>query len=508
MNCPSYLQPTESINIFNKSIGTAVCARFGRPMARITSSDKEKETLAREFASKCGSYGEPRPATANWSEAKFQVMLPDPQVLGVPQENPELVTSCQSCKWFVRDNAVISEVGWSAGLCSQKGKLLLSNRYTLEARNCDVRSFGTPRSTSTGMMFLPEYDDAFVGALDPARLYMKAKASRVEPNMYETDKDVSQTESDRGIRAWRAIVDPETENTVYLPIYKMEYFSLEEQKKVPMAGDDEHPEDYVDHGGYVYKVAVLWTELDETPAFNGRAGTGKTEFFRHMAYLMCLPFYRFSITGSTELDDLAGKWVFHDQKTHFQKGRLVQAWESPCVIVVDEPNAGQPDVWQFLRPMTDNSKQLVLDQSGGESSDRNVDCYMGMAMNPPWDALNTGIVQMADADSNRLMHLFIELPPEALEREIIEVRCQHDGFSITTEQLDFVMGVAKDIREMTTFENQTLQITWGIRPQLKAARSLRWFDAITAYRMAIADFLEPQQQELLLDVVKTHMEQG
>jgi hypothetical protein len=508
MTCPSYLQPTESVQFFNRSIGTAVCARFGKPMARITSSEKEKETLAREFASKCSEYGKPKPATPDWRQAKFQVMLPDPQVIGVPPEQQELVTTCQSCKWFVRDSAVVAEVGWSAALCSQKGKLLLANRYTFEARDCNERSFGTPRNSSTGMTFLPEYDDAFVGSTDPTRLYMKAKANRVEPHLYETDKDVSQADSERGIRAWRAIVDPETENTVYLPIYRLDFFDEAQRKKIPMAGDDEHPEDYVDHGGYVYKVAVLWTELDETPAFNGRAGTGKTEFFRHMAYLMCLPFYRFSITASTELDDLAGKWTFENGETKFQKGRLVQAWESPCVIDIDEPNAGQPDVWQFLRPMTDNSKQLVLDQAKGEDSTRNDDCYMGMAMNPPWDALNTGIIQMADADSNRLMHLFIDLPPEPLEREIIQVRCAHDGFGITNEQLDFVMAIAKDIRGMTTFENQTLQITWGIRPQLKAARALRWFDPLTAYRMAIADFLEPEQQQLLLDVVKTHMDQG
>jgi len=191
--------------------------------------------------------------------------------------------------------------------------------------------------------------------------------------------------------------------------------------------------------------------------------------------------------------------------TWYRKGRLVRAWESPCVIDVDEPNAGQPDVWQFLRPMTDNSKQLVLDQSDGETSNRNLDCYLGLAMNPTWDPLNTGITEMSDPDSNRLMHFWMDIPPEALEREIIEVRCLHDNFKISPQQLDFVMAVAKDIRAMTTMENQTLPITWGIRPQLKVSRALRWFDPVTAYRMAIADFLEPVDQALLLDAVKTHM---
>jgi MoxR-like ATPase len=506
LTCPSYLQPAESVSIFNRSIGTPVCARFGKPMGRISSTDKERETLAREFAKDCHFYMEPRPAVADWDKAKFQVMLPDPKVLGETPNQPEMVTSCQMCKHFVRDSAVLAEVGWSTALCSMKGKLLLANRYTFEARNCEERSFGTPRNDSTGMMFLPEYDEAFVGSADPVRLYMKAKANRIEPEDYPTDREVSVADDARGIRAWRKIVDPETENEVYLPIYRIDWFKPEEQKLIPRAGDDEHPEDYVDHGGYVYKVAVLWTELDETPAFHGRAGTGKTEFYRHMAYLMCLPFHRFSITASTELDDMAGKMEFDPQQgTHFSKGRMVKAWESPCVMVVDEPNAGQPDVWQFLRPMTDNSKQLVLDQSRGEVSDRHVDCYLGMAMNPAWDPLNTGIQEMADADSNRLMHLAIDLPPEALEIEIIKTRCLHDRFNISEEQVKFIMDVAKDIRAMTTHQNQTLPITWGIRPQLKVARALRWFDAKTCYRMAIADFLEPENQALIMDVVKTHL---
>jgi MoxR-like ATPase len=507
LNCPSYLTPAESVNFFNRSIGTAVCARYGKPMARMSSSDKEKETLAKEFATKCVSYGVPRPAVANWNEAKFQVMLPDPTVLGRPPHDQDLVNTCQTCENFVRDSAVVSEVGWSSALCAAKGKLLLANRYTFEARNCEDRSLGTPRNTTTGMTFIPEYDDAFMGASDPTRLYMKQKATRIEPELYPTDKPVSPADEKRGIRAWRAITDPETDNTVYLPIYRIDFFDEETQKLIPRSGDDEHPEDYVDHGGYTYKVAVLWTELDETPAFNGRAGTGKTEFFRHMAYLMCLPFRRISITASTELDDIAGKMLFDPTKgTYFHKGRLVDAWSSPGVCVVDEPNAGQPDVWQFIRPMTDNSKQLVVDAGTDKMPiDRDLDCYVGMAMNPAWDPLNTGLQEMGDADSNRLMHFSIELPPPALEREIIEVRCRHDDFFISKEQLDFIMAVAEDIRAMTSLTNQTLPITWGVRPQLKVARALRWFDAKTAYRMAIADFLEPVKQELMMDVVRTHL---
>jgi MoxR-like ATPase len=503
LNCPSLL-PANNSEFFKKSVGTPICAKFGKPIGRITSSKREVEQLAKHFASKCSEYGQPRPAVPIWETAKFQVMLPDPQVLGVTPENPDLVNSCAMCKHFVKENAVATELGWTTALCAAKGKILLANRYTLEARNCDVKDYGPPRSETTGLMFLPEYEDNFIGSADPVRAYVKAQENFIDPVDYPTDRPVEEADANK-IRAWREIIDPETGNSIWLPIYRRDFFSDEIAAKIPATGDDEHPEDYVDHGQLVYKVGVLWTELDETPAFWGRAGGGKTEFFRHMAWLMQVPFERFSITGSTELDDLFGKMHYTEGVgTHFEKGRLVQAWEAACVMVVDEPNAGQPDVWQALRPMTDNSKQLVLDTSNGQTSDRNIDCFLGMAMNPNWDALNVGTQPIGDADANRLMHFYLDLPPATLEKEIIKKRCAHDGWEIPESTLDMVMRIATDIRALS--DESTLPISWMIRPQLKVARALRWFDPMTAYRMASGDYLEPAQQEILLNVVRTCME--
>lgn len=505
LNCPSLLEPTD--RFFNKGVGTKMCARFGKPIGRITSSDKEVSDVARHFASNCDQYGKPKPATPDWDRASFQVMLPDPKVIGAFQEQPNLVNSCAGCKYFIREDVVAKDLGWTAPLCAQKGKLLLANRHTLEARHCEVKDFGSVRLDTEGMTFLPEYEEGFAGAADPIKAHKKAMENFVDPSEYETDKPVSSEEEAGGIRAWRAITDPATENTVYLPVYRSDYFTDEELKKVPSTGDDEHPEDYVDHGFYVYKTAVLWTELDETPALWGVSGTGKTEFFRHMAWLMQIPFERISITGSSELDELFGTTHYTEGVgTHFEDGRLVKAWSKACVLVIDEPNAGPPDVWQAIRPMTDNSKQLVVDADDGRTRDRHQDCYLGMAMNPAWDIMNVGTHMIGDADVNRLMHMFIELPPAELEKEIIKKRCEHDGWAIPAEMLETVMLIAADIRALTTHENQTLALSWAIRPQLKVARALRWFDFLTAYKMAAADYLEPQAQETLLNVVRSHVE--
>lgn len=508
LNCPSYLGTNEAIGFFQKSTGAPMCARFGKPIGSAKTKEHKRSDVGKAIAKTCSHYGEERPNQVDWSQATLMVALPDPEVIKFNRRAQQaVVRSCNTCEHFVREDVVAREMGFTTGLCSAKGKLLLNNRYTYEARNCPDRSIAMSgvRSDVNRIMMLPEYSADFALSTDPVRYHEQMKQHFIDPIEYPTDKPVTAAEEAGGIRAWRRIVDPATENEVFLPIYRVDFFSDEEQEKIPRTGDDEHPEDYIDHGFYIYKVAVLWTELDETPGVWGQAGTGKTELFRHLAWLMCLPFERVSITGSTELDDLAGKMHYSpDKGTYWQDGRLVTAWSKPCVLCVDEPNTGPADVWQFLRPMTDNSKQLVIDQNEGERRSRHDDCYLGLCMNPAWDPKNVGTHVVGDADVNRLMHISIPMPPPELEREIITKRCTHDGYDIKPETLTTIMSIAEDIRALC--DDDTLSITWAVRPQLKVARASRWFDLKTCYRMAVADFLEPEAQEQVLDVVNSHVE--
>lgn len=508
--CPSYLSSSDAANFFSKSTGVPMCARYGKPIARLDEDPQLRDVRAKHFARSCPSFGEPKPLQPDWAKAKLVVTLPDPSI-GPPQ-NQDMVKTCGMCQNFTREDVVRNELGFAAGHCAAKGKLILANRQTFEARDCEFRSFGSLRNSTTGLYVLPEYEPTFQGVNNVVENFRRSQANFIDPVDYPTDKPLSlgdpakgiPSDHDAGIRAWRKITDPETNNSVWLPIYRRDFFDAETQKLIPTTGDDEHPEDYADHSNFLYKVAMLWTELDETPAFWGQSGTGKTEFFRHMAWLMQLPFHRFSITASTELDAIAGSMRFSKEKgTYWHKSRLVKAWESPCVAVIDEPNAGQDEVWHFFRPLFDNSKQLVIDEDEGIPAKRHDDCYIGLAMNPAHDSRNSGVRPIADADARRLMHISVPMPEPEIEKAIIKKRCGHDGYAISDEYIEKVMKISDDIRELV--HNDTLPITWGIAPNLKVARLLKWVDFITAYRMATGDFLEEQAQELLLNVVRTHI---
>lgn len=504
-DCPSFLPPEQTPSKFKKSIGAPMCGRYGHVLGKPGLREEQAKKLQTHFASKCDAFGEPMPPVP--VSKSFTVALPDLNArVETTSTQQGFCKSCAQCAKFIPERVVMRDFGWLAGMCSAKGKLILANQQVYEARDCEYRIYGAVRETTTDINLLPEYDDAFQLSVDPVKSYFKNKGKIIEPHEYESDKEVSDDEKASGIRAWRKVADPNgSGNEVFLPVYDPDFFSDEERAKIPRSGDDEHPELYVDHFGGVYLAAVAWTELDETPAAWGEAGVGKTELARHLAWLMCIPFERISITAQTELDDLAGKMMFTQERgTYFNYGRLPRAWSKPCVLVIDEPNVGPPDVWQFLRPLTDNSKQMVLDMAEGERIKRHDDCYLMLAMNPAWDPKNVGAMPIGDADANRLFHLYIELPPESLEREIIANRVHLDGWEIDTDRLNMLMSIAKDLRGLA--DDDSLPITWGIRPQIKVARALRWFDPITAYRRAVGDYLEPEAQQVLLDAVRAHID--
>jgi MoxR-like ATPase len=502
--CPSYLTPEKGATKFGKNTGSPMCGRFGTILGKPGLGEKQEEKLQRHVASKCSSFGQPMPPEP--VARQHLVALPDPD-MRVRAEDPNqaaAVRTCLSCKKFIPAPYVKDAFGWTEGLCSARGTLLLGNRLTYEARDCEYKQLGQYQQSADKIQLLPEYSDAFGLNDDPIRSHFRNKGNIVEPHEYPTDKAVSSDEEAAGIRAWREIRDPEgTGNSVHLPIYSIDFFSAEEQAKIPRTGQDEHPELYIDHFGGVYLAAVAWTQLDETPAVWGQAGVGKTELFRHLAWLMCLPFERISITAETEVDELIGKMLYEPTRgTYFHHGRLPRAWSKPCVLVIDEPNVGPPEVWQCLRPLTDNSKQLVIDQNESERIPRHDDCYLGMAMNPAWDVKNVGALEISDADANRLFHVYVEPPPEILEREIISARVALDGWTIDEPRMDMLMAIAKDLRAL--IDEGTLPITWGVRPQIKVARAMRWFDIRTSYKRAIGDFLEPDVHEKLMDTVRSH----
>lgn len=513
-SCPSRLAPDEVRAFYGKDFGPGVdaCATFGHVLGGPGLEPSKVQSVMLAFGKDCASHGVDRPASKpEYPEARITAPLPDVFVMtddsGVvmsrPAPTPEQqseVPSCKACRWFVPENIVRDEIGYYLPMCAATGRLILPKRLVAEPKKCGRAEAGANLDTTAGMALRPEYDDAFnLGAVRVGTLRYE-KHEFVEPTEYASDRPVSLEDQQDGIRAFRRVFDPNGSGAfVDLPIFNIDFFSDAEQAKIPRTGDDEHPEWYVDHQGLVYTTGVLMMELDFTPCLIGAAGTGKTEFFRHLAWLMCLPFDRISVTRSTEVDDLAGKWLFEDGETRWQDGRVASCWETPGVLDLDEPNVGPDEVWQFVRPLTDNSKQLVLDAGRGQRKARNNWRFFGMTMNPSWDVKNVGANEISDADGNRLSSIAVGLPPEDVERKIIVQACLGDGYEIPVDKLDKIMAIAGDIR--AAVDDESINASWGIRPQAAVARSTKWFDLVTCYKLALADRLDPSGAETIIRIV-------
>lgn len=509
-SCPSFFRPAQQASNLGRSIGGPVCGLKLIPLSR--PGGPEQKTLD-HFAKNCDQFGE---ETVFNDQAKraaiaYPVALPDPGIREPEDASREDVKSCVGCDNYVPATTTRKLTGWSAGYCRAKGNLLLDDRLNSYPIGCDsrVRKIGTGNPAPINIALFPEYALTFGQRKKPNPTEFHAANLRTTPAEYPTDMPVTDAHRRMGIRAFRRIQDPKGYGpNIALPIMDESFFSAEDAARIPKSGDKERPEHYFDHQGAAYKIAVMFTKLNQTPALWGEAGVGKTELARYMAWMMGLPFQRISITESSEVDDLVGKMLYTKEKgTHFSYGRLVNAWQRPNVLCLDEPNTGPPAVWQTLRPLTDDSKQMVVDQNNGERIPANKLCYLIMAMNPAWDPRNSGVAPLADADGSRLMHIWMNLPPDNIERQILlETIMDDKGNSwdlVAAEQaIGDLMRMAKDIRAMS--EDGTIPVSWGIRSQKKVLRSRKYMSWVDAFRMGVTDSLEPQARDSILEIVRSY----
>jgi MoxR-like ATPase len=521
VGCPSFVPDgPDSERLFGIRTGMDHCARFGYILGRDEMHPRQADGLRKATAKKCHEYGLPRPTTVTWAKVNPPVTLPSREavaaqvMLGEDDENESIppVTSCTECIFFNKAETV--RLGWrGTGICASRNELVFGRQVEEKSQRCGssvrhMRYGGTPvhnRQMDGQMRLIPELVDAYFKMMTPLERWKSERVNFVDPSEYPTDRALTVEDKARGIRAWREIVDHDTGVSVFIPVYDKTQFPKNLQALVPTTGDDEHPENFIDYLGLVFMLAALWWEMDETPALWGPAGVGKTEVLRHMAWLMQLPFHRLSITASTEVEELVGQFTLQNNETKFVHGRLPRAWQSPGVICLDEPNVGPVEVWQAVRPLTDNSKQFVIDKNAGEIIERHPDSVFALAMNPAWDTRNVGADMIADADSSRLAHLSVEYPPFDIEREILREWADDPdiGWKIGEDTLDQIVGIAEDLRGLAG--NHSITTSWGVRHSIKVAKLSRIWPLTKAYDIALVNFLDPRERELVRGTVKTRV---
>ena len=101
---------------------------------------------------------------------------------------------------------------------------------------------------------------------------------------------------------------------------------------------------------------------------HGHTGTGKTTLPEQVASLIGLPLFPLNLDSQLERADLTGQTNLIEQNgttiTKFEEGILPRAMVLPCFLVLDEIDAGKPDILFAIQRATEG-KGLLLTEDGG-----------------------------------------------------------------------------------------------------------------------------------------------
>ena len=501
VTCPSYLADDEAIKRrFKKAPGTAMCGRYGHVLGKPLLDSTE---IVTHFAMKCDSHNKAMTETPVTIVPK--VVMVDGSILA-RDTSPDELGTCSGCEHMVLQSDVFDTWGWNVPICRAKGTLILSPMA--EARNCPWASKGEP---TTGVLGLTLIDELTTGFAVDEEVKLKAllgSTEIVEPSTYPTDLVVAPDDVALGIRAWRRYLDDETGNDYYLPIFDRDFFTDEEQRRIPKTGEQFGktgvPELYVDHNHLMMTFLKDSYSLDETLCLTGEPGNGKSQFGIFLAWTMQVPFEKFAIRPDMNVEDFIGHPSVDPAKgDYYVLGRLPRRWTRPGVIVSDEYNGGPDDVSFLYRDLLDSGVVRIDYEGGGMSLEKNDYLFHLVTMNPAWDMRNIGTRELADADSSRLSFAWVAEPPEAIMRHILKTWCARDDYTLPDKTLDKIIKIGRDIRELS--KQSVFPGSWGLRQEIKVARKTAHYATLEqAYRRASLDSLDPAIAAIIVQAIESY----
>ncbi len=525
VTCPSAVTGKVAADHFGVSSVEAgsyiFCSRFGHVLG---DHNGMREGLAERYGASCPSHGKPVPTTLDAAPLPGVVYEPRPDLLTVLPAS-QRPTFCGDCT--KKDDSGITA-------CAATGNLLFNTKQTETAQACSFGAIGNPNAvvgnrlaewttTPVALSATRVNDSGQTGSAlkPPTKASTKATVPSapiiLEPTNYNSDAKVSPDHAAKGIQAWRRVTSPKGQDH-FLPIFRTDFFSEEEQAKIPKSGADYgDPSLYIDHDDILVEFAVQSYTKDLNLVFIGEPGTGKTEGARYIAWQLNAPFDRITYTEDTDPDDVLGFFHFGEYEameadgtvvtktgTYLKVGALPKMWQTPGVKLSDEPNLPCEAIVQTYRSMNDSSRVLTV---SGQKFIRHDYCFHVMAMNPHYDFRNIGAKPMASADSRRLTFHLMTPPTEAQIKDILQrAILTLDGVAIKEDVMKVIIDAGKDLRDMT--KNNLLPDFWTTSQEVKVARLVPDFGLVGAYRRAYFNYIDPAIADLAVTAVKSHIPAG
>lgn len=197
----------------------------------------------------------------------------------------------------------------------------------------------------------------------------------------------------------------------------------------------------------------------------GDTGTGKTSFIRYLAYQTNNGFRRLNLNGSTTADELVGHYVIDDKKSGMRwvDGVLLDAMKHGYWLLLDELNAGLPEVLFVLQSVLDDDKFLVVAEHEGEIVRPHSNFRIFATMNPSLEYAGTR--DLNKALLSRFPIVIQTAYPDAVnEIAIIKNHCP----GVDEKDLTVMVKIAEDIRKGK--DNDTLSFICSTRELINWAK--------------------------------------
>ena len=510
VDCPAKIAGQEAADFWgvdSDEVGDFIyCSRYGHVLG---DADGVRVQVAERHGAACSSFGMGKPVAAP-VKPSLGVWLPRTELLD-PTSSSVQPSSCLNCKKYSDDDHA----------CAATGMVVFRSKADDVAKDCSFGEVGTPvHLVGTKLPGWDGPNSPFGTTLRPSTpppTNTSSTLKLVEPIDYNSDAKVSPAHAARGIRAWRRVVSPFGREH-YLPIFRTDFFSEEDQALIPKSGSDYgDPALFIDHDNVEVEFAVQCYTKDMNLVFIGEPGCGKTEAGRYIAWRLNVPFRRLTYNESSDPDQFLGMYQYgpHPEVqsdgsvkevvgTYFDKGDLPIAWESLGVTLSDEPNIAPEAIVQGYRSMNDSSRELVIYHHRFRRHDY---CFHLMAMNPHYDFRNIGAKPLASADSRRLaFHLMHPPTPDQIKAIVTRAVKTLDDADVDPQVLNIIVKANEDLREMSA--QNTLPDFWNVSQDVKVARLVPDFGLEGAYRRAYFNYIDPETAKLAIDMVMTHVPSG
>lgn len=176
----------------------------------------------------------------------------------------------------------------------------------------------------------------------------------------------------------------------------------------------------------------------------GETGSGKTSFIRYLAHQTNNSFRRMNLNGQTTTDELVGHYTVDDKEKGMRwiKGVLYEAMEQGHWLLLDELNAGLPEVLFALQSVLDDDHFLIAYEHEKEVIRPHANFRLFATMNPSLEY--AGTKDLNKALLSRFPIVMKTTYPDA-KREIKIVQAHVP--ELDEKDIHLMVRVAEDIRK-------------------------------------------------------------